>query len=163
VRAGLEIVNGIADLREELARERGLDFNVRVGINTGLGFVGAIGATTRFEYTAVGDTMNLAARMEQTAQAAMVQITAQTSKLVEARRIAGPRPAPEAALRLGGQTLSFGQTISYWPFQQILRSWAGITEHDETAVMWSKLHGQVRGLFGEEADEYLPYLGTMLG
>ena len=29
--------------------------------------------------------------------------------------------------------------------------------------MWSKLDGQVRDLFGVEADEYVPYLGTMLG
>ncbi len=35
VMAGLEIVSSIAALREKLARERGLDLNVRVGINTG--------------------------------------------------------------------------------------------------------------------------------
>ena len=63
VRAGLEIVEGITVYREQLQREHGLDFNVRVGINTGLVFVGAIGADRRVEYTAVGDTMNLAARM----------------------------------------------------------------------------------------------------
>src|SRR5439155_24769292 len=36
VLAGLEIVASIADFREQMRRERGLDFNVRVGINTGL-------------------------------------------------------------------------------------------------------------------------------
>jgi tetratricopeptide (TPR) repeat protein len=83
--------------------------------------------------------------------------------LGKSRLVAEARPAPEAALWLEGQTLSFGQTIGYWPFQQILRSWAGITEDDDPAVMWSKLDRQVRDLFGEEANEYLPYLGTMLG
>ena len=63
VRAGLEIVEGITVFREQLKRERGLDFNVRVGINTGLVYAGAIGSDQRVEYTAIGDTMNLAARM----------------------------------------------------------------------------------------------------
>ena len=41
--AGLEIVSSIAALREKVARERGLDLNVRVGINTGPVVVGDVG------------------------------------------------------------------------------------------------------------------------
>ncbi|HEX6305064.1 MAG TPA: adenylate/guanylate cyclase domain-containing protein [Anaerolineales bacterium] len=82
VRAGLEMVAGIRGYREQIRRERGLDFDVRVGINTGLVVVGGMGSDLRLEYTAMGDAINLAARMEQTAQPGTVQITANTYRLV---------------------------------------------------------------------------------
>lgn len=82
VRAGLEMVAGIRGYREKIRRERGLDFDVRVGINTGLVVVGGMGTDLRLEYTAMGDAINLAARMEQTAQPSTVQITANTYRLV---------------------------------------------------------------------------------
>src|SRR5262249_44639103 len=63
---------------------------------------------------------------------------------------------------LEGQTLSFGQSISYWPFQQMLRSWAGITEEDDTDASAQKLEGRVRALFGEETIDYFPYLASLL-
>src|SRR6266498_5488613 len=67
VLAALGILEGIRPYREKIKRERGFDFDVRVGINTGLVVVGAIGSDLRMEYTAIGDAINLAARMEQTA------------------------------------------------------------------------------------------------
>jgi len=82
VRAGLEIVAGIQTYRDQLKRERGLDLNVRVGLNTGLVVVGEVGSDLRVEYTAMGDAINLAARMEQTAQPGTVQITGEMHKLV---------------------------------------------------------------------------------
>jgi len=42
-----------------------IDFRVRMGLNTGLVVVGAIGDNLRMDYTAVGDTTNTAARMQQ--------------------------------------------------------------------------------------------------
>lgn len=65
-------------------------------------------------------------------------------------------------LWLEGHTLSFGQTISYWPFQEILQGWAGITEEDDGNDAWRKLDDKVRALFGEETFEYLPYLASLL-
>jgi tetratricopeptide (TPR) repeat protein len=59
-----------------------LDFNVRVGINTGPVVVGEIGSDLALEYTAMGDAINLAARMESTALPGTVQITDHTYKLV---------------------------------------------------------------------------------
>ncbi|MEK7326609.1 MAG: adenylate/guanylate cyclase domain-containing protein, partial [Chloroflexota bacterium] len=52
--AGLGIVEGIQPYREQIKRERGLDFNVRVGINTGLVVVGEVGSDLRVEYTVMG-------------------------------------------------------------------------------------------------------------
>ncbi len=82
VRAGLEMIEGIREYRRKLQRERGLDFDVRVGINTGLVVVGGVGTDLRLEYTAMGDAINLAARMEQTAQPGTVQISDSTYRLV---------------------------------------------------------------------------------
>src|SRR5437867_4346118 len=52
VLAGLEIQAGIKDYTEEIHLKYGLDFRLRVGINTGLVVVGAIGSDLRMEYTA---------------------------------------------------------------------------------------------------------------
>ncbi len=82
VLAALAIVAGIQPLREELKRARGIDFDVRVGINTGLVVVGEVGSDLRVEYTVMGDAANLASRMEQTAQPGSVQISAYTHRLV---------------------------------------------------------------------------------
>jgi class 3 adenylate cyclase len=83
VLAGLEMIEGIQAYRERIRREYGQDFNVRVGINTGLVVVGEMGSDLRVEYTAMGDAVNVAARMEQTAKPGTVQITANTHRLVE--------------------------------------------------------------------------------
>jgi class 3 adenylate cyclase/tetratricopeptide (TPR) repeat protein len=80
--AGLEIQEGIKDYAEEIRIKYGLEFGLRVGINTGLVVVGAIGSDLRMEYTAIGDAINLAARMEQTAAPGTVQISDETYRLV---------------------------------------------------------------------------------
>ena len=82
VLAGLDIVEGVRSYQEEVKSKWGLDFRVRVGINTGLVVVGEVGSDLRVEYTALGDAINLAARMEQTAQVGTVQISGDTYKLV---------------------------------------------------------------------------------
>ncbi len=82
VLAGLDILADIRPFQERMARDHGLDFNLRVGLNTGAVVVGEIGSDLAVEYTAMGDAVNLAARMEQTAQPGTLQITAQTHKLV---------------------------------------------------------------------------------
>jgi class 3 adenylate cyclase/tetratricopeptide (TPR) repeat protein len=83
VQAGLDIIAGIAPYKERISAERGLDLDVRVGINTGPVMVGQVGSDLRLEYTAMGDAVNVAARMEQTAEPGTVQITAETHRLVE--------------------------------------------------------------------------------
>ena len=80
--AGLEILEGIKPFCERIRAERGLDFGVRVGINTGPVVVGDIGSDLAMEYTAMGDAVNLASRMEQIAQPGTVQIAEATYKLV---------------------------------------------------------------------------------
>jgi len=81
--AGLEIISGIQPYRAQVMERFGMDFNLRVGINTGLVVVGAVGSDLRMEYTALGDAINLASRMEQTAEPGTVQIAHDTYKLTK--------------------------------------------------------------------------------
>jgi class 3 adenylate cyclase/tetratricopeptide (TPR) repeat protein len=83
VLAGLDIVSGIQPYCARIRQDHGMDINVRVGINTGLVVVGAVGSDLRMEYTALGDAINLAARMEQTAEPGTVQVAHHTYKLVK--------------------------------------------------------------------------------
>ncbi|NJN44390.1 MAG: adenylate/guanylate cyclase domain-containing protein [Anaerolineae bacterium] len=59
-----------------------MEIDARVGINTGLVVVGAVGSNLQMEYSALGDAINIAARMEQTAIPGTIQISEVTHKLV---------------------------------------------------------------------------------
>jgi TOMM system kinase/cyclase fusion protein len=64
VRAGLGIVEAVGQLNAHLGREREVQLAVRLGIHTGLVVVGAMGGGTRQEQLALGETPNLAARLQ---------------------------------------------------------------------------------------------------
>jgi len=64
---------------------------------------------------------------------------------------------------LEGQTTSPGQTTSYWPFREMLRSWAGIHNDDTSLAAWAKLTFVARELFPYDSQEILPYLAVLLG
>jgi tetratricopeptide (TPR) repeat protein len=82
-RAALEIIEGAQKYAARLEEEWGIGgFNVRVGINTGLVVVGEVGSDLRVEYTAMGDAINLAARMESAAEPGTILITEDTHKLI---------------------------------------------------------------------------------
>ncbi|UCF06928.1 MAG: AAA family ATPase [bacterium] len=81
--AALEIIDRSREYAERLDAERGIPgFDVRVGINTGLVVVGEVGSDLRVEYTAMGDAVNLAKRMESAAEPGTILITQSTKKLV---------------------------------------------------------------------------------
>ena len=83
VHAALGIQRALADYATELREQHGLTLAMRIGLNTGSVVVGRIGDDLRMDYTAVGDTTNLAARMQQAARPGTVVVTDATHKLVE--------------------------------------------------------------------------------
>jgi class 3 adenylate cyclase/tetratricopeptide (TPR) repeat protein len=82
VQAALGISKALGAYGEELRRAQGITFRVRQGLNTGLVVVGSIGNDLRMDYTAVGDTTNVAARMQQAAEPGHVLISEATHRLV---------------------------------------------------------------------------------
>jgi class 3 adenylate cyclase/tetratricopeptide (TPR) repeat protein len=80
--AALAIQERLREYSEKL-KKQGIDFNMRIGLNTGLVVVGRIGDDLTMEYTAMGDTVNLASRMESTAQPGTIQVSENTYRLTE--------------------------------------------------------------------------------
>mgnify|MGYP000028251332 CR=1 FL=1 len=81
--AALAIQKAAGGYGEKIARDYGVEFKIRTGLNSGLVIVGAIGDDLRMDYTAVGDTTNLAARMESLARPGTVLISTNTRRLVK--------------------------------------------------------------------------------
>ncbi|MBI4636203.1 MAG: AAA family ATPase [Candidatus Rokubacteria bacterium] len=247
VLAALAIHRGLRDRRADLDAPAGMEVAARIGLNTGLVVVGKIGDNLRMDYTAIGDTTNLAARLQALAEPGAVYLGESTyravARWVECERLGeravkgkaepvtvyralAARPPARAfhggAIRgissplvgrdgvlaafmdcvrrletgrggvvtvvgepgLGksrlvaearrlvaerdlvwreGRGLSFGQTIGYWPFLEIIKSHAGIGEDDREDQSWAKLEREVASLHGDQAPDILPYLATLLG
>jgi TOMM system kinase/cyclase fusion protein len=82
VRAGLGIVDALGQLNTRLGQERGVQLAVRLGIHTGLVVVGEVGGSTRQEQLALGETPNLAARLQGLAVPNTLVISAATFQLL---------------------------------------------------------------------------------
>jgi class 3 adenylate cyclase/predicted ATPase len=83
VRAGLETIAAVETLNRRLERDRGLRLAVRVGVHTGLVVVGEIGAAGRHEQLALGETPNIAARLQGLAAPNTLIISAFSQHLVQ--------------------------------------------------------------------------------
>jgi len=83
VRAAWAMKLGAQGLRDEILNEYGVDLQFGIGINTGNAVVGNMGSDFRMEYTAIGDTVNTAARLEANAEKGNIIISDSTYKLVK--------------------------------------------------------------------------------
>src|SRR5438309_11021326 len=81
--AGLAMQAALRRYAEEVRRSHGLEMQIRVGLNSGEVVVRAIGNDLHMDYSAVGETTHLAARMEQLATPGSSRLTAATLRLVE--------------------------------------------------------------------------------
>ncbi|HYB53786.1 MAG TPA: adenylate/guanylate cyclase domain-containing protein, partial [Thermoanaerobaculia bacterium] len=79
--AALEMAREIRRLGEDVRRESGLDFAVRMGLNSGEVVVGRIGDDLRMDYTAQGHVVGLAARVQQLAPPGGISVTDRTARL----------------------------------------------------------------------------------
>jgi class 3 adenylate cyclase len=96
VRAGLGMLAALGALNSRLQREKGIQLALRIGIHTGLVVVGAMGSRGRQEHLALGETPNVAARMQGLAAPNTLVISDATSRLVQGYFVCQP---------LGDQTL----------------------------------------------------------
>ena len=219
---------------------------VRLGLNTGLVVVGKIGDNLRMDYTAVGDTTNVAARMQSLAEPGQILITeavlratrgaaeyrslgpkrvkgkdhplnvhevmrARTAEEMRSARTGQPaapllgrerelvafnrqlltlkqghggliwvlgeaglgksRLVGEArrqidaneVLWLEGASPSFGRSLSYWPFLEMLKAYFDLNEQDVGAAAFARVEQHLRNLLpADEVSDVLPYLATLL-
>jgi class 3 adenylate cyclase/tetratricopeptide (TPR) repeat protein len=93
--AALRMQESLKRYADDTRRSHGVEVQIRVGLNSGEVVVRSLGSDLRMDYTAVGQTTHLAARMEQFAPPGTVRLTAETVRLVEGYvevRSLGPIP-----------------------------------------------------------------------
>jgi class 3 adenylate cyclase/tetratricopeptide (TPR) repeat protein len=97
--AALAMQAAMREYTEEVRRAHGLEMRIRVGLNSGEVVVRAIGNDLHMDYSAVGQTTHLAARMEQLATPGSIRLTAATLRLVEGLVLTNPLgPVPVKGL-----------------------------------------------------------------
>ncbi|MFB0522011.1 MAG: adenylate/guanylate cyclase domain-containing protein [Desulfatiglandales bacterium] len=80
--AALGIQEQLRDYAEQV-KEKGIEFEMRIGLNTGLVVLGRIGEDLTMEYTPMGDTVDMASRMMHIAEPGMIQVAENTYCLTE--------------------------------------------------------------------------------
>ncbi|HZR82992.1 MAG TPA: adenylate/guanylate cyclase domain-containing protein [Candidatus Binatia bacterium] len=85
VRAAVGIRDALVRFNAEAGGERGFELRTRFGINTGTVVVGAVGNDLKMDYTAIGDTTNVAARLEAVASPGAILVSDATARLVRHR------------------------------------------------------------------------------
>ncbi|HIC85522.1 MAG TPA: hypothetical protein EYP06_04390, partial [Desulfobacterales bacterium] len=83
--AALRVHESLERYRLRLKNQYSIDFRMRMGINTGLVVVGAIGDNLRLDYTAVGDTTNLAARLQALAKPGQILVSERVYRSAKGR------------------------------------------------------------------------------
>lgn len=78
VKTAYDIQQGMAQVRSEVLEQHGVEVNVGIGINTGEVVIGNIGSYIRMDYTAIGDHVNVAARIEANTEANQIFVSEQT-------------------------------------------------------------------------------------
>ena len=157
--AAVSMQESIGRYAEDLRRQQGLDVQIRVGLNSGEVVVRSIGSDLHMDYTAVGQTTHLAARMEQLARPGTTLITGSTLRLAEGFvEVAPLGPVPLKGLADPVETF---ELIRARPIRSRLRAAAalGLTRFVGRDAEIGQLqhgldrardgHGQVLAVFGE--------------
>lgn len=83
VRAAIEMQRAMLAFNQQLQAEKLPGITIGIGINTGPAIVGYIGSETRLDYTAIGDTINTAARLEGAAQPGQIVVSENTMQRLD--------------------------------------------------------------------------------
>jgi adenylate cyclase len=83
VRAAVEMQRAMVMFNERMRADNLPPIQIGVGVNTGPAIVGYIGSETRLDYTAIGDTINTAARLESLAQPGQIVISENTMQSLD--------------------------------------------------------------------------------
>ncbi len=102
--AALEMQKALEDLNEDFAELGFPQVNLSIGLNTGRATVGYIGSERRTDYTAIGDTVNLAARLQSAAKPGQILVSDGTIEAIGAQFVS----MPVGSLKLKGYDKEIG-------------------------------------------------------
>ena len=134
VRAALAIQASLGEHAKQLLAERGVALRARIGIHTGIVVAGTVGNDLKMDYTAIGDTTNLAARLQALAEPGTIVVSEATHALLRG----GFRTKPVGPFDVKGKS----EPVSAL---QVL----GLAER---APAFSGERGELTPLFGREAE-----------
>ena len=141
--AALAMQTAMRNYTDEVRRRQGLELRIRVGLNSGEVVVRTIGNDLHMDYSAVGQTTHLAARMEQLASPGSIRLSASTLRLVEGLvqvNALGPIPLrgmdePVAVFELTGAS-AIRQTASGYMAAAVRHAvWSGGAENIQMPVV----------------------------
>jgi class 3 adenylate cyclase/tetratricopeptide (TPR) repeat protein len=157
--AALAMQEAIQRYSEQVRRAHGLEVQIRVGLNSGVVVVRAIGNDLHMDYSAIGQTTHLAARMEQLATPGSIRLTAATLRLVEGLvRVNSLGPVPVKGLT---EPVEMFELVGASGIRRRLQAAVarGLTRfvgrETEIETLWHSLerasagHGQVVAMVGE--------------
>src|SRR5262245_30676032 len=157
--AALAMQTAMRAYTEDVRRTQGLELRMRVGLNSGEVVVRAIGNDLHMDYSAVGETTHLAARMEQLATPGSSRLTAATLRLVEGLvQVTDQGPVPVKGL---AEPVEVFELVGASPLRRRLQAAAarGLTpfvgRQQELATLQQAMeqagagHGQVVAVVGE--------------
>jgi class 3 adenylate cyclase/tetratricopeptide (TPR) repeat protein len=103
-------------------------------------------------------------RLTEAGEGAIVSVVAEAG-LGKSRLVAETMRLPEmgGALALEARAMSIGGGLAFHPFIDLLRQWSGAAEDDGEAVVRTKLAQAMRDVVGEQTDELLPFIATLMG
>jgi class 3 adenylate cyclase/tetratricopeptide (TPR) repeat protein len=157
--AALRMQDAIGRYAAELRQRQGLDVQIRVGLNSGAVVVRAIGNDLHMDYTAVGQTTHLAARLEQLARPGTTLLTGDTLRLVEGYvevnplgpvPVKGlPEPIEVYELRRAGPTRSRLQASVARGLTHFVGRAGELAQLHQALDRANSSHGQVVAIVGE--------------
>lgn len=157
--AALAMQEAIRRYSDAVRREHGLEIQIRVGLNSGEVVVRAIGNDLHMDYSAIGQTTHLAARMEQLAPPGTVRLTADTLRLAEGWVQVTPLgpvpvkglPAPVEVFELVGAVLARTrlQALSARGLTPFVGRQAELAVLHQALQQAAAGHGQVVAVVGE--------------
>ncbi|HEX5016924.1 MAG TPA: ABC transporter substrate-binding protein [Actinomycetes bacterium] len=249
IHAALQMVEDIGQFAADVKRGWGVEgFGVRIGVDTGLVVVGAIGTGGRVEYSALGDAVNTAARLQSEAGEGSILVGDETHRLAEPffawegpaslvlkgkqnpvtawtvkaasgsqrrswshaantplvgrqRELGSAKLAATNVLKgsggvlylvgepgigktrlmnevhtifdaapfqhgtgtwLEGRCVSYGESLPYWPFRDLLHSWLGTSPDEPDLRLRVALRRALDVVFGDSSAQIEPYLAQLL-
>jgi adenylate cyclase len=111
VKCGNEMIKKVAGLQRKWLEEGKPKIEIGIGINTGEAFVGNIGSETRLEYTVIGDTVNLASRIESYNKVYKTNFLISSTTYEKVRNIADVIKISEVSIRGKAQKLDIYEVL----------------------------------------------------